>query len=436
MPDSSPRSWGLLPPAEHTLHLLRRRDHRLPRVEGSALPHGLGRSYGDSCLNDGGALLLTRGLDRWIAFDRETGLLECEAGVSLSEILDLVVPAGWFLPVIPGTRHVTLGGAIANDVHGKNHHRAGTFARHVRSFELLRSDGLRRVCSREQNAKWFRATVGGLGLTGLITRATVQLRPIVSSRISVEELRMGGLDDFFALADESDASHEYTVAWIDALARGPDLGRGVFIRGDHSDTPGPLDSGSNRSLAVPFHAPSSLLNRHTVRAFNALYRRRFRGDQRRFTSHFTPFFHPLDRIDHWNRLYGRRGFFQHQCVLPEAGNPGAVRDLLSRVARSGQASFLAVLKRFGAYSPEGLLSFPRPGVTLALDFPDRGPVTRELLDDLDDIVVQNGGALYPAKDARMSAEHFRQFFPALDLFIPYLDPAFGSGFWRRVRPDL
>ncbi len=427
-------SWGRTPRCTHTVSPLFSRRQSLPRRTDSLLPFGLGRSYGDSCLNDNGSLLLTRGLDRWIRFDRDTGRLECEAGVSLDDIHHLTVPAGWFLPVTPGTRFVTVGGAIANDVHGKNHHRSGTFARHVRSFELLRSDGSRRLCSRQQNADWFRASVGGLGLTGLITRAELQLRPIVSPLIDNEEIRMRNLNEFFDLADASDATHEYTVAWVDCLAGGDALGRGIFIRGNHSSTPAPLVVPPPRSLPVPLDAPSFLLNTHSVRAFNSLYAAKLKTDRVRGDKHYQPFFYPLDAVGHWNRLYGKRGFFQHQCVVPRDGYGGPIRDILRRIAASGQASFLAVLKLFGDLPAEGLLSFPRPGVTLALDFPNRGPSTLRLLDELDSVVFSHGGALYPAKDARMSPAHFQKSFPALDTFERYRDPAFSSSFWRRVHP--
>lgn len=432
----APTSWGLLPKAEHTFAQIRDRDHELPETISPVLPYGLGRSYGDSCLNDGGSLLMMRGLDRWISFDRETGLMECESGVSLAEILELVVPAGWFLPVTPGTRHVTVGGAIANDVHGKNHHRAGTFGAHVRSFELVRSDGTRRICSRTSHAQWFRATVGGLGLTGMITRATLQLKPIVSRKIDVEEIRMGNLKDFFQLADESDTTHEYTVSWVDCLASGDEVGRGIFIRGNHSERPGPLQPDIGNALSVPVHAPGWLLNKGSISAFNAVYRNKFQGERKTMEEDYRPFFYPLDKLDDWNRLYGKRGFFQHQCVLPREGDGGAIAEILDRIGKSGQASFLAVLKVFGDLPPEGLLSFPRPGVTLALDFPNRGEATLKLMQELDEVVMKAGGALYPAKDARMDGKHYRAFTPALDVFRPFMDPAFSSSFQRRVFPDV
>ncbi len=425
-------SWGGLPAVSQTLYPVRNRTHPLPPVDTHMLPYGLGRSYGDSCLNHMGTLLTTDQLDRWISFDPASGVLHCEAGVSLAQILELVVPKGWFLPVTPGTRHVTLGGAIANDVHGKNHHRAGTFGRYVREIELLRSDGSRTQCSRTRNARWLRATIGGLGLTGLITTVKLQLRPIVSRNMEVEEIKMTGLKQFFDLADASDPTHEYTVAWVDCLATGAQLGRGIFFRANHSETPSSLNSDRTRSFSVPMRAPNWLLNPISIQGFNALYRNKLRTDCHLATQDYRPFFYPLDRVENWNRLYGKRGFYQHQCVVPRDGHEGAIQELLERIGRSGQASFLAVLKLFGDHPPEGLLSFPRPGVTLALDFPNRGESTLKLFRELDDVVMQAGGALYPAKDARMSSDHFRQFTPALDTFLPYVDPAFSSSFHRRV----
>jgi len=432
MNSEKPLSWGLLPKATHKMKSIKDRTSPLPEIADSLLPYGLGRSYGDSCLNDGGSLLLTRGLDRWVRFDAETGRLECEAGVSLAEILQLVVPAGWFLPVTPGTRHVTVGGAIANDVHGKNHHRLGTFAAHVNEFEILRSDGSRRICSRTENATWFRATVGGLGLTGLITRAVLQLRPIQSRKMDVEKIRMANLADFFALADESDVSHEYTVAWVDCLASGSEVGKGIFIRGNHETEKGDRSPDRPTRLSVPCYAPGFLLNHWTVKAFNTLYAKTLRGDRHQGKEDYRPFFYPLDGVENWNRLYGKRGFYQHQCVVPRDGDGGPIREILDRIGRSGQASFLAVLKVFGDQPPEGLLSFPRPGVTLALDFPNRGEDTLRLMNELDEIVRESGGTLYPAKDARMSGELYRDSMPALDVFMPFIDPHFGSSFQRRV----
>jgi FAD/FMN-containing dehydrogenase len=398
------------------------------------LPYGYGRSYGDSCLNDGGVILDMRGLDRFIAFDPASGVLRCEAGVLLSEILELIVPQGWFLPVTPGTQFVTIGGAIANDVHGKNHHRAGTFGCHVRQFELLRSDGSRRLCSPGQNPDWLAATVGGLGLTGVITWAEIQLRRIANPLIEEEIIRCHNLLEFFAISKQSDASHEYTVMWIDCLARGKNLGRGLFMRGNHA---APLHGrkapkAPGLRLSVPLTPPLSLINHASLRLFNSVYYRKPAG---RHLNHYAPFFYPLDGMRQWNRLYGPQGLLQYQCAIPLPAGEAAIREILDRIAAAGAGSFLAVLKVFGNPPSPGMLSFPLPGVTLALDFPNLGEFTLKLLNQLDEVVDAAGGRLYPAKDARMSGAHFRRWQPRLEEFKKYLDPRFSSGFWRRVKID-
>jgi FAD/FMN-containing dehydrogenase len=423
-------SWGRYPRAAQTVLAVHDRTRALPAFTGTALPHGNGRSYGDSCLNPGGSLLHARGLDRYLDFDPDTGRLRCEAGVTLAEILALVVPKGWFLPVTPGTQFVTVGGAIANDVHGKNHHRAGTFGHHVTAFELLRSDGSRRTCTPGDGSGLFEATVGGLGLTGLVTWAELTLRRVPGPWLATETIRFGGLDEFFALSRESEATHEYTVAWVDCLAAGASLGRGHFIRAGHAA--GPDKVPAPRRRALPFTPPFALVNRASLRVFNTLYYHRQRAARRQALEHYAPYFYPLDAIEGWNRMYGPRGFLQHQCVLPPAAAREGVAALLQEIARSGRGSFLAVLKEFGARPSPGLLSFPRPGTTLALDFPNAGPEVFALLDRLDRIVAQAGGAVYPAKDARMSGALFRSAFPAWETFAPFIDPRFSSGFWRRV----
>lgn len=423
-------SWGRYPRARQQIVPLHWRDAALPSVEGTVLAYGNGRSYGDVCLNDGGALLHTRGLDRYIEFDPDSGLLRCEAGVLFGEILDLVVPRGWFLPVTPGTRFVTVGGAIANDVHGKNHHVAGTFGEHVRCFELLRSDGQRIECSREKNADLYAATIGGLGLTGLIVWAEFQLLPIATSWMEQETLRFGHLGEFFALSADSERNYAYTVAWIDCAARGKAFGRGVFVRANHSAAAPATRTRRQHRLALHFTPPFPLVNSLSVRAFNSLYFHRAR--EGRATVHYEPYFYPLDAIAEWNRMYGPRGFLQYQCVVPPTASASAIADLLRAIAASGGGSFLAVLKVFGDRAPAGLLSFPRAGTTLALDFPNRGATTFALLDRLDDVVAAAGGAVYPAKDARMSGAHFRRYFPRWQSMLSHIDPKFSSGFWRRV----
>jgi FAD/FMN-containing dehydrogenase len=435
---SNHESWGRYPRCKNAARALSWGTDNLPLpTDSSVLPYGQGRSYGDSCQNPGGTLLATAGLNRFIAFDRQSGVLRCEAGVTLDEILRLAVPQGWFLPVTPGTRFVSIGGAIANDVHGKNHHHAGTFGRHVRALELLRSDGERRRCTPDENSPWFAATIGGLGLTGLITWAEVQLKPISSPYIAVETIKFRNLAAFFEIAAESERDYEYTVAWVDCLAEGRHLGRGLFMRGNHAPMPaGRPPTSATRRLRVPVDFPGFALNGGTVRAFNGLYYRRQRRPRAHHIVHYEPFFYPLDAILNWNRIYGRRGFMQYQCVLPHGDDMRAITALLQTIAGSGLGSFLSVLKTFGDMPSPGMLSFPRAGVTLALDFPNKGARTLTLLERLDGIVRGAGGAVYPAKDARMSALSFQTYYPQWRAFARFTDPCFSSGFWRRVTPAV
>jgi len=395
------------------------------------LAYGMGRSYGDCCLNEDGTLLVTTGMNHVLAFDAEAGVIRCEAGATLDDILKCIVPRGWFLPVTPGTKYVTVGGAVANDVHGKNHHGAGTFGRHVRRFELLRSDGRRLLCSPQENPEWFAGTIGGIGLTGLITWVEFSLRKIGSAMIEMETVKFKNLDEFFQIAAESDQDFEHTVAWVDCLASGDALGRGLFMRGNHAAS-GRLTVHGPPKLGVPFDCPALALNTLSIKIFNALYHGRIRQRITRSVVHYEPFFYPLDGINHWNRIYGRRGFFQYQFVVPYSAEAGACREIFGRIARSGQASFLGVVKTLGNLESPGMMSFPRPGVTLALDFPNRGARTLELFDELDRVVLAAGGRFYPAKDARMSPECYRKSCPEWQAFRKFIDPAFSSRFWRRV----
>jgi FAD/FMN-containing dehydrogenase len=427
-------SWGNVICAPHHVHGLHSRYDRFPErpVGGTLLPFGNGRSYGDSCLNLGGGLIETRALDRFIHFDRDTGVLACEAGVLLADILRLVVPTGWFLSVVPGTCYVTVGGAIANDVHGKNHHHAGSFGRHVRRFELLRSDGTRLVCSPAENPDWFAATVGGLGLTGVVTWAELQLRPIQGPLMDVESIRFANLEEFFALCAEFEHRYEYIVAWIDCLSRGKQLGRGILQCANHAPDTVPTGLPSQKAMVVPFTMPMSLVNGVSSRIVSTLLYYRQRGRVKRSKDPFQTFFFPLDRIHHWNRAYGPAGFYQYQCVVPPAVAQQATAELLEAIARARSGSFLNVLKRFGAPASPGMLSFPREGVTLALDFPNRGAALERLFEALDRIVSAAGGALYPAKDGRMPGTLFRGGYPRWREFSQYIDPACSSSFWRRV----
>ena len=421
-------SWGRYPRARQRIVPLHWRDATLPDGADTLLAYGNGRSYGDVCLNDGGTLLHTASLDRFIAFDPENGVLRCEAGVLFSDILAFAVPRGWFVPVTPGTQYITLGGAIANDVHGKNHHGAGTFGEHLRCFELLRSDGSRLLCSPSVNAALFAATIGGLGLTGVITWAEFTLKRIAGPWMATQTVAFAGLAEFFALSAESERSHEYTVAWIDCAGAGPTFGRGLFFRANHAADTRPLPRRGR--LAVPLTPPFPLINRATLHAFNALYFAATRRGEALVP--YPPYFYPLDAVAGWNRIYGPRGFLQYQCVVPPARAADAIAELLRTIASSGSGSFLSVLKVFSDRPPAGILSFPRAGTTLALDFPNRGAPTFELLERLDDIVAAAGGAVYPAKDARLRAERFRQYFPRWQEMLTHVDPRFSSGFWRRV----
>lgn len=429
-------SWGNYPDADQTAYKPTWRGASLfPDKSNSLLPRGNGRSYGDSCLNDKGTLLDATALDHYIHFDPDSGTLSCEAGVLLADILEVIEPHGWFLPSTPGTKFVTVGGAIANDVHGKNHHARGCFSHHVVDFLLHRSDGTDMLCSEDENPDWFRATVGGLGLTGFISRATLRLMKVESPYVQTETIKMQNLDDFFRLSEESSDDFEYTVSWIDCLARGKKRGRGHFIRGNHTTAPASYTKPGNGKLSVPFTLPISAINPLSLRIFNSLYYNKQRKLLTQSVQARDPFFYPLDGILHWNRLYGRRGFLQYQCVIPNENAKAVIAELLDQIAHSRSGSFLIVLKAFGDIQSRGMLSFARPGVTLAMDFPFHGKRTLTLLDRLDQLTAQAGGAIYPAKDARMSSEHFKQFYPEWDSFLKFKDPMMSSGLWRRVTGD-
>ncbi|KYG64754.1 FAD-linked oxidase [Bdellovibrio bacteriovorus] len=429
-------SWGFYPPAkDQSLIELKTRFHPLPTSSQSILPRGLGRSYGDSCLNNGGSLIDTHLLNHFIEWDHQNGVIRCEAGVSFDEILKLVVPKGWFLPVTPGTKFVTVGGAIANDVHGKNHHKSGNFGNHILCFELLRSSGERLICSRRENSDLFFATIGGLGLTGLITWAEFKLAPINSSWIVQEQIQFHSLAEFFQLSIESEKDYEFTVSWVDCVTPGKDV-RGIFIRGNQAS---PRQEANFKVHAdpgikqIPFFFPEWSLNSVSVRAFNELYYRKNLSSTKTNVVHYEPFYYPLDAIHNWNRIYGRRGFLQYQCVVPYKNDSGkALEEIFSIFKKTQMGSFLAVLKTFGAIKSEGLLSFPREGVTLALDFAKHGIELLETLELCDKIVRSVGGAVYPAKDARMTAESFHSFFPRAEEFKKHIDPQFSSSFWRRI----
>ena len=397
--------------------------------QDSFLAHGLGRSYGDSALNAGGLLIDCRFLDHFLAFDSDSGVLECETGVTILQINRLLTPCGWMLPVTPGTQFVTVGGAIANDVHGKNHLQQGTFGTHIESLQLARSDGELLECSAADNSELFAATIGGLGLTGLILKAKLQLRRVNSLTMQVKRLPYNDLATLFAIAGEHRDTWQYQSVWLDPASG---CRSGHYIAANHETRPGDLHWPRQRSLALDALAavPSTLAGRLLMKAGNLWYRKGIRTGTHPASA--TSVLYPLDHISGWNALFGRPGFYQHQCVLPEPVCRAALEELLTAIADRGQTPTLAVGKWFGTRPSPGLLSFPTPGFSLALDFANCGSNTHRLLDQLDHIVASYGGRLYPAKDARMSAKVFASGYPALEQFAENIDPRFSSDFWRRM----
>ena len=393
----------------------------LPAVaRGASLTRGLGRAYGDSALPRPGVLEIagSRLADRVLGFDPTSGLLHAEAGLSLLTLNQLVQPRGWFPPVVPGTQFVTLGGMVAADVHGKNHHVAGTFGRHVDRLRMQLADGRVVECSRTEGAELFRATLGGMGLTGHILEVWVRLDRLPSPWIWSESDRVAHVDAFLTALADAVREWPFTVGWIDCLSRGSALGRGILIRGRWATTaeapaaaPPPL-----RRLAVPFTFPNWALNRLSARAFNEVFFRKHPRRTKRGVVHPETFFFPLDAIHHWNRIYGRRGFTQYQCVLPEKERPGAARRFLDLlIAHGGAASFLCVIKDCGAEG-DGLLSFPRPGISVAVDLPI-GKETPALVATLNRLVIAEGGRVYLAKDAFTRGEDFVAMEPRLPAFL-------------------
>lgn len=401
--------------------------------EQPMLAYGKGRSYGDSCLLDQGIVIVTDRLNRFIHFDKTTGLLRCEAGITLADILQLVTKYGWTLPVVPGTKYITLGGAVANDVHGKNHHVTGTFGCHVTQLELMRSTGERLICSANTHSDFFAATIGGLGLTGLITWVEVQLKRVPGNYLNVETHCFESLEDFFHINAESEHQYEYTVAWLDCQANKKGFGRGIYMRGNyvtHADS-----YQMKKRLSIPCYFPNFALNSLSIKLFNQLYYTKAKLAPKQAIVHYEPFFFPLDSINHWNRIYGKRGFFQYQCVIPNTYSAKGIQQLLRAIVESGQGSFLSVLKTFGNISSPGILSFPQPGVTLALDFANQGQKTLKLFDELDKIILYYGGRIYPAKDARMNNHVFQSTYPQWTEFKKFIDPLFSSNLWQRISKE-
>ena len=410
----------------------------LQKTNAYVLPFGNGRSYGDTCHNDDGVLLDTRSDARIHKFEPETGMLHADAGVLLVDVLRCVIPHGFFLEVTPGTSYITLGGAIANDVHGKNHHVRGTFGHCVQSFTLIRSDFDSLLnCSRGENSELFAATIGGMGLTGLMQQVSIKLMKVSSPDIQQKSIRFNNLDQYFDICDEIDNAHEYSVAWIDQLTSGVNFGRGILMAGDHAQA----DKGASSlpkpaKLSVPFTPPINLINKLSLTAFNAAYFHKAKAGAHESIAKWQSYFYPLDAISGWNKLYGPKGLFQHQSVYPLAGGRLTTIKLLECAKRHNHASFLTVLKRFGAMSSSGIFSFPREGFTLTLDFANQGARTIKFLRELDEITLDAGGAVNPYKDQRMAPDVFEASFPNWRSLEAHRDPKFMSNFWQRTAMQL
>ncbi|MGL4637929.1 MAG: FAD-binding oxidoreductase [Beijerinckiaceae bacterium] len=402
--------------------------------DGPWLAYGNGRSYGDSCFPESGTLIDMRQCRQVISFDKTTGIIRAEAGLLLGDLIRLVADTGWFPAVVPGTQYVTLGGALANDIHGKNHHVQGSFGTSVRAFEILRSDGTRQVCSPDKNIALFCATIGGMGLTGVVTWVELQLMPVTSSDIIQEVVALSCLSDFFQQAEQQKELDDfpYTVAWIDSLATGSALGKGVLLKGRHARVNASVALPAKARVGVPFTPPVNLINTLSLRAFNTLYRAKTLSQKGPKRCSAGSFFFPLDAVGHWNKLYGPKGLRQHQCIIPLEAAEETIATMLETTQAANHGSFLTVLKIFGKTASPGLLSFPREGATLTLDFAWRGKQTDALLDRLDELALSSGGRISPYKDAHMSAETFQQSFPELDDFRQYMDPMARSEFASRV----
>jgi FAD/FMN-containing dehydrogenase len=413
-------------------------------LESPMISRGLGRSYGDAALNENGNVVLTERVNRFLEFDTESGKLRAEAGVSLAEVIDICLPLGWFPLVTPGTKNVSLGGCLAADVHGKNHHQVGAFSSSVEDFSILTAGGATLTCSRDENADVFWATMGGMGLTGVVSEMTLQLKKVETAYVTSQHVKAADLEAAFTVLAQDGPENEYSVAWIDCLARGKKLGRSIVMQGRHAGVDelsvaqkkAPLQAASRRHRRFPIDLPSWVLNPLSISSFNSLYYYQQGKKSRPFITDIDRYFYPLDAIEDWNRMYGKKGFVQYQCVLPNAKAFDGIKSMLEKLASSRRASFLAVLKRMGPESG-GLMSFPMEGYTLALDLPLRGKGLFALLDELDEQVVAAGGRVYLAKDARLGATAFAGMYPRLEQWQEIksrIDPGnrFSSSMARRL----
>ncbi|MCL8537169.1 FAD-binding oxidoreductase [Chryseobacterium gallinarum] len=398
-------NWGNYPVVEKEM----RSEDSFKKIKEFVLSHneviarGNGRCYGDASLGE--TIFSTKKLNKFISFDRLNGIIECESGVLLSDVLEIAVPQGYFLYVTPGTKFISIGGAIASDVHGKNHHAEGCFSEYVLEFKLMTENGEIITCSREENSEKFWATIGGMGLTGIILTAKFKLKNIESAYIRQESIKADNLDEIFRLFDESE-SWTYTVAWIDCLQKGKNIGRSILMRGEHAfqhELPQrlgkmPLRLKKKLQPTVPFYFPGFVLNALTVKIFNWLYyKKQSKKEVKSFTDYET-FFYPLDVINDWNKIYGKSGFIQYQMVIPKEAGKEGMKRILETIAKSGNGSFLAVLKLFGKNNPQAYNSFPLEGYTLALDFKVNSKL-KKLVDQLDSIVQEFGGRIYLTKDS-------------------------------------
>jgi len=411
--------WGCYPRSRSTVLVPRSSDE----VSGAFAPHmvarGLGRSYGDAALLRGGTVLSMQEMREEIRFDATSGTLHAGAGMSLAEVISKYLPLGWFPMVTPGTKHVTLGGCLAADVHGKNHHRDGSFGEHVTRFRMVTADGRLIDCSPDSMPELFWSTIGGMGLTGVVTEVEMRLRAVESAYLVVRHHAAGNLSSLMDFFESNEYDDSYSVAWIDCVTPGASLGRGVYMAGHHaraleagSHAHGPFRVRSGRRFTAKFGLPGLFFSALMARAFNELYFRVQGRRNRAFVSDFESFFYPLDVVNDWNLLYGRGGFLQYQCAIPAESAREALKKLLDEIVLSGHASMLGVLKRFRASNP-GPISFPIAGYTLTLDFPIRSETIFSLLDRLDAITVDYGGRIYLAKDARVSAANFSRMYPQL-----------------------
>lgn len=392
--------------------------------------HGMGRSYGDVGINNKGTLICTKKYNRLISVDWDNGLIRAESGVTLNEILKLAVPRGWFLNVAPGTRYVSLGGAIANDVHGKNHHISGSFGNYVEKISLLKSDQSSHILSRDNNRDLFETTISGLGLTGFIEWAEIRLKKINSTNMIVENIKYNSLDEFFKISHES-KSWEYVAAWVDCMAPTKNIGRGVLTRSKHSND-GNINISNYKKVSLPINFPNWLLNKHSIKVFNLIYRNLASHQPKPQILDYEKVLFPLDNIKYWNRMYGSRGFYQHQSIIPKISSRKGIQELLETIKESGEGSFLAVLKNHGIESSVGRNSFCIEGTSLALDFPNNGKRTRDLLNKLNQITSKYDGKIYPAKDASMTSTIYKKAYKNWHDIEFHRDKKLSSSFWDRV----